>query len=55
MLTADGSTGSRFSSPVISEKVTRYWYYITIIRFVLCLKKVYSLDSADNLLAKWDL
>ncbi len=25
MLTADGSTGSRFSSPVISEKVTHYY------------------------------
>ncbi len=24
MLTADGSTGSRFSSPVVSEKATRY-------------------------------
>ena len=28
MLTADGSTGSRFSSPVVSAKTTRYLGYI---------------------------
>ena len=29
MLTADGSTGSRFSSPVVSVKATRYLVLMT--------------------------